>query len=346
MALKADTNVGFYGTVPADVWARIAGTGARYAVRTPGALVASPGTGDRTVNLTPGPAWGDGVESIWNTPAEGLAAPAVPAVSAGSRWDTIAIRRTWTPDGTPENPTETGRAELVLIPGSPTRAVASDREQTPGAVADQPLWLARFDYGKTAVQDFADLRVFAGVGGGLVANDVAALDYLTDVGTTVTIGKTTWRRTVGAAGNPVWVPAAGGPLNVVSGTWHSLAASGRLGASVRVWPSNWTLATATISDPGIPYRLRVYASGEMGSEVDGTRWEFFAYANGNTWLGWHIVMGPEPQTIKFREIHGVLSQTVFTGPSTVTLRAERRGGSGYGGRTEFNKNLTVEVWAA
>lgn len=208
MAVLADRNRGaFKGSVNSAELALIFGQGARYAVLGGNDLKVTAGTGDRGIAVLgptdrPARAWGDGVLSEWD-PVNGgeiranlNGAP----VASGSRWDTLVIRRTWQPASTP-----TGTAELMLLTGSSTKAISAQLTTDAGATtSDQPLYLVRFDATSTVVQEIVDLRVWAGAGGGLVANDPAALGYLTGVGTTVKVGATTWVRQLDGSGAEVW----------------------------------------------------------------------------------------------------------------------------------------------
>ena len=198
MAVTADSNVGFKGTVDTAQWAKVASLGVRYAVMGgPDLKVTAGGSGDRAVTVAAGEAWGDGVLSTFDTSTNLNGT----AVSSGSRWDTLVVRRTWQPALTP-----TGLAQLVILPGSASKAIASGRTTDAGATtSDQPIALLRFAAGYTVVQEVVDLRVWAGAGGGLVAANTDALLYLTDVGTVVSVGSDRWVRSLDAGGNAVWV---------------------------------------------------------------------------------------------------------------------------------------------
>lgn len=198
MAVTADSNVGFKGTVDTAQWAKVSGMGARYAVLSAGALkVTVGGSGDRAVTVSPGEAWGDGVLASFDTSTNLNGT----AVASGTRWDTLVVRRTWQPALTP-----TGLAELVILPGSASKAIASGRTTDAGATtSDQPIALLRFAAGSAVVQEVVDLRVWAGQGGGLVADNTDALLYLTEVGTGVDVrGVGRYVRTLDGGGNAVW----------------------------------------------------------------------------------------------------------------------------------------------
>jgi hypothetical protein len=198
MSVLADTNAGFYGTINTTEWAQMAGIGVRFAVLGTDDLKVTQGAGDRGLTVRAGEAWGDGVLSAFNTNT----ALNATAVSSGSRWDTVVIRRTWQPTLTP-----TGTAQLLILPGSSVKAVAplgasaTQRKNDPGVTqSDHPIALARFAANSTVVQEIVDLRVWTGSGGGLVAVDETVLTFLNDAGTQVRIGPHTWASTPGTNG--------------------------------------------------------------------------------------------------------------------------------------------------
>lgn len=197
MAVLADSNAGFKGTVDTAQWARMASMGVRFAVLSGGALkVTAGGSGDRAVTVAAGEAWGDGVLSTFNTGTNLNGT----AVGSGTRWDTLAVRRTWQPALSP-----TGLAELVIVTGSTSKAVSSGLTDDAGATtSDQPIALLRFQSGSAVVQEIVDLRVWSGMGG-LVAANTDALGYLTEVGTGVDVaGVGRYVRQLDGSGNAVW----------------------------------------------------------------------------------------------------------------------------------------------
>jgi len=205
MARVADRNIGFKGTVTTDDWAELARyMGVQYAVGAPSSLVASRGTGDRVVKVSAGTAFGDGVLSIFVTETNDVTLAGEPVIGTGSRWDTLMVVRRWTP----ENPDQTGTSTLELRKGTAAKAVA------PVEFGEQPLWLVRFQAGSSVAQEFVDLRTFVGNGGGLLARDEMALQYLLSPGTHVTLAGgpngegRTWYRALDANGNAVWEEAS------------------------------------------------------------------------------------------------------------------------------------------
>lgn len=224
MAIEADVSYGFKGEVTSAVTPIVLGRGVLYSVEGPLDLqVTSGGGGDRAVSVRQGSAWGDGVLSTWNTGAVLNGA----SVASGSRWDTVVIRREWTPESSP-----TGTATLMLLQGGSTRAISVSRTTDAGVTtSDQPLALVRFQAGQTAAQEIVDLRTWAGAGGGMVAVSDAALAYLTDPGTQVQIGRSLYTRTM-IGGTPQWTIADPtseidqsrlGPSEPLSGSWWSSA---------------------------------------------------------------------------------------------------------------------------
>lgn len=187
----AITSKGYSGSINYADWAVLAShMGAQYSAL--GGLEASAGTGDRTVTISAGRAFGHGIlDDIDEEATVGAT-----AVASGSRWDTIALRRNWA---------EGGATTLVLIPGTSSKAIALDREVDPGVLDDQPLWLARFAAGQTAVQELIDVRCWHG-DGGMVAKDLLVRDYLSRTGTRVWIKGITWVLGFNATGIPAWVP--------------------------------------------------------------------------------------------------------------------------------------------
>lgn len=199
MGVTADANYGFKGAVTSAQTPLILGRGVLYSVEGPGDLrVTAEGDGDRAITVAPGAAWGDGVLSIWNTGAGLNGSP----VGSGSRWDTVVIRREWTPNEEP-----TGTATLVLIEGGVTPTISPLRTTDRGVTtSDQPLALVRFDAGSTEVGQIIDLRVWAGAGGGMVALSDSVRQYLDAPGTQVQIGSTQYTRTM-VSGSPQWTTA-------------------------------------------------------------------------------------------------------------------------------------------
>jgi hypothetical protein len=219
VGINANVNYGFKGEVTSAQTPLILGRGAKYSVDSPNALNVTPGgTGDRSVTVAAGTAWGDGVLSVWSSGAVLNGG----AVTSGTRWDTVVIRRTWTPNGTP-----TGTATLMLLTGSANPTISSNRTQAAGVTtSDQPIALVRFQQGSATAAEVRDLRVWNGSGGVLVGRFAECLQYLTDVGSTVLIGSTLWIRRIGSSGSAEWFSPDLAPVPTVSSTSTGAPESG------------------------------------------------------------------------------------------------------------------------
>lgn len=186
----AITSVGYAGTVDDTEWplvTRYAG-GATYNVAGSGDFAATPGVGDRAVQIAAGTAAGHGVVDVSDGPVTLL----LPSVSSGDRWDLIGLERDWA----------SGVSSIVRVAGSASKAIPS-RPDDPGVEDVQPLWLVRVRAGQTTVQEFVDLRVWVGDGGAF-ANDDLVRSYVTRVGTVLTIGSDVWSRVIGSTGAAEW----------------------------------------------------------------------------------------------------------------------------------------------
>lgn len=128
------------------------------------------------LNLAPGKAWGHGVFD------ESDAIITLTAVEpASTRWDLVAMRRDWTPaSGGPSAP--------VLIQGGTVEAIPAGRNNNPGTLDDQPLFLVLWTHGQTTPTALVDIRCWAG-NGGLFAKSTHVLDYLSRVGATVQLAR-------------------------------------------------------------------------------------------------------------------------------------------------------------
>jgi hypothetical protein len=195
----AITSKGYSGTIDYADWAVLSDRlGAQYSVFGADDFRASAGVGDRVVNIIAGSASGAGIFDVSDETVPLTGAP----VGAGDRWDMIALRRDWNASG------GDGVSTPVLIQGGTAKALPSvdgvSRFAEPGDVDDQPLWLARFTAGQTAVQELVDLRCWHG-SGGMVARDLLARDYLNRIGTRVWIQGITWVLGFNSSGTPTWV---------------------------------------------------------------------------------------------------------------------------------------------
>lgn len=198
MGTVANSNLNFKGTVSSADLPQLFGRPALYSVDGKDALkVTAGGAGDRAVTVAPGNAWGDAVLSKWTT---GAVLNAAANTTLPTRWDTVVIRRTWTPAGTP-----TGTATLMILTGGSSAAIAPGRLTDRGVTSsDQPIALVPIAQNAALAGAPIDLRVWTGEGGGLVAEHVAALQYLGSKGTSVKIGTTTHTRMEDSSGTLYW----------------------------------------------------------------------------------------------------------------------------------------------
>lgn len=188
----------FYDTAPGEgvketTWAESAQSrGPLYGVVGVGdlRLTAHPTT-PYAVNLSAGKFWGSGV---WDESTETKIVQCPTPARDVVRWDLIAARRDWQPTGG-------GPTSFIAIPGASSKALPKERENRPGVVDDQPLWLVKWRGGRTQPEEIIDLRCWASNGGVEVA-DQLALDYLASPGAAVKLGNTVWRYDLQA--NGVW----------------------------------------------------------------------------------------------------------------------------------------------
>lgn len=105
------------------------------------------GNVDRTVRVGAGQAYGFGVlDTITgNTDLQ------CEAVTSGSRWDTLVLRRDW-------RPAAGGPSALMLLKGTSTQGISALAQNTPGVLHDQILALVRVQSGLTTIQELVDLR--------------------------------------------------------------------------------------------------------------------------------------------------------------------------------------------
>lgn len=179
----AFTSIGYDGTVNESQWAALipsAGS-SEYGVKGAGDLkvAAVPGQ-PLMVSITAGTGWGHGVLDTQATNAT----ITCDAISSGTRWDLIALRRNW-------QPLAGGPSSIVKVTGTASKSIPAARKSNPGVEDDQPLALVQWKAGQTQPQEIIDLRCWAG-NGGLVAKDELVRSYLSKLGATVTIGGATW----------------------------------------------------------------------------------------------------------------------------------------------------------
>ncbi len=142
---------GYDGTVSESIWAaRLSQSlGSRHGVFTPGELVASGVAGVRALDVSAGWAYGWGV-------VDDLAAATFNAnanATGSTRYDTVVVRRNWS----------TNTSSLVLVQGGSSAAIASGLNNSPGTLADQPLWIIPVSSGATSLVGITpiDVRAYA-----------------------------------------------------------------------------------------------------------------------------------------------------------------------------------------
>lgn len=203
----AIVSTGYEGEIDETAWAEILPMmgGRSYGVKSANDWRASIGSSDRSVVIATGTGFGHGVRDRVTAPVT----VSLPAVTSGSRWDLICARRNW----------NTPATTFGSIPGTSALQLPT-RKNSPGEEDDQPLYLAKVEAGKSQVAELIDLRVWGG-DGGATARHQLALQYLTQLGTSVLIDGVVWRRTIDADGNASWlrtpVLRQGGQLEGVTG---------------------------------------------------------------------------------------------------------------------------------
>lgn len=312
MPVVIPESAGYEGTVNEPQWSELlshAG-GRQYGVADAGSWKVTAGTADREVRIAIGRGFGYGVFDR----SVAVASLTLPATTSGSRWHLITVHRDWAAN----------QSSFDSVAGSADKQLPA-RENTPGAVDDQPLALVRVVAGQSQVADIVDLRVWGGDGGARASDDLV-LQYLNRVGTRVQIGGRSWFRDLNSLGQPVWVDlAAGRLLGVYNLPFGGLAPSGSLpNQGVSVWGNQTqTIAWFDLPDPGVPYRVRMFADGFWGAEIDsGVRFDF------------DMMVGATPIATKLPGGEGFLFRTwrdwsppasgqVFTGAQQLGFRARR-----------------------
>lgn len=191
------TSYGYRGTIDEVQWARMAPhiSAARYGVvGIDDCAVTAVAGADRTLEVAPGRAWGQGVMDELNHNPEPLRVQ-LPAVASGSRWDLIALRRSWL-----ETP---GKTSLVSVQGTSTKAIPANRLAAAGDVDDQPLALVRIVAGQSAPAEIVDLRCWAESGGVQVLTDLA-MQYLAFPGSMVWLDYQTYTFSRGTNNGSPW----------------------------------------------------------------------------------------------------------------------------------------------
>lgn len=193
----AITSAGYDGTVTEVQWAALipsAGS-SEYGVVGPSDFnVTAHPTTAYAVNVSAGTAWGQGVLDV----SDSVITVQCDAPASGVvRWDLICARRDW-------RPLAGGPTTITKVNGGTTADIPAGRNNTPGTLDDQPLFLVQWTGGQTQPTALIDLRCWAGNGGLTARNDLAR-KYLTRAGTQVEILGTLWQRRVTANGDLEWV---------------------------------------------------------------------------------------------------------------------------------------------
>ena len=151
------TSVGYDGTVNEGDWADLAAlVGRDYAVgraaslRFPGDVddwAVTKVTGvDRTVQIAAGRGYGHGVLDVSDAPVN----VQLPTLGAGTRWDTIVMRRDWSGVG--------GASSFTFVTGTSAQAIAAGVNSNPGVLDDQVIALVQITAGQQVPTQVIDLR--------------------------------------------------------------------------------------------------------------------------------------------------------------------------------------------
>lgn len=169
------------------------------------------------------------------------------------------------------------------------------------------------------------------------------------LGTRLERGGVEWVRDLSEAKKPTWINMNSGRLlSVLNGAWHTLPPSGLLGATVGVWgAATQNLASVSIPDPGVPYRVQYYLSAFIGTETTAsTRFDYDCML-GNTNTVLRVNAGENPVYTTYKHWTTIPSIQVFTGTQVAYFRARRISGNDYGAvHTDGNKAFRVAVWSA
>lgn len=173
-----------------------------------------------TLNVAAGKAWGHGVFDV----SDAIEPVTCNAPGAGTtRWDLIALRRDW-------GPLAGGPTSLVAVEGGSVEGLPTDRENTPGDLDDQPLYLAEWVAGQTQPRTLVDIRCWAG-NGGMFAKSKHVRSYLTRIGSRVQFGSTQlWTLEILANGVVDWtmkdITQAEAPVTSLGAGWKNVLANG------------------------------------------------------------------------------------------------------------------------
>jgi hypothetical protein len=210
----AITNVGYTGSIMTDLeWGKVSSHGSSYSVDGAGDFAVSRvPTGDRAVRVAAGTAWGWGI--LAESPTDLTVTHA-----AGSRWDTVVIRRN----------RDTKTTTVMVLQGTAAKAISTARRvfSPSSQIDDQPIALVQVNATSSVVGEIEDLRCW-GNNGGLVAASTLVHGYLQSPGASVRIGGVDWSNEPNADGTWQWVRVDSdtGWLTVVGGAGWGPGATG------------------------------------------------------------------------------------------------------------------------
>lgn len=227
------------------------------------------------------------------------------AVSSGTRWDAVVIRR----DSTP--PTG-GTTSLRVIPGGPSPVLPSGVRDEPGVVTDQPLWLVPVTSAGAGVP--VDYRTWWG-DGGLISNGPEPMQYMDEYGTLLYV-RTERKayRQLGNTGTVNWQAELLGPVGPVPVV--------RVVAGPSVEPGQTPIVTrsGTNLEPTFTIHAEKGATGAQASGVaiKGTVANQAALpTTGNVTGNAYVVLSPAPAHMWIWSGSAWTDLGVFQGPQGV-----------------------------
>lgn len=332
------------GEIGVVQWAQMASyLGAQYSVvpaGAPGALEGLgaylPNSGDRRVDIRSGACVAYGTYTI----SSSTIPITLPASPSGSRWHILGVKRDWT--------LTSDHATFVdLGYGATIAAALATLVHNPGVRDDQPLWAAQTTAGNSGITSLVDLRVW-GSGSQLIAHSAEVLNYMSRRGTEIRIGNVSYTRTVDVNYNEYWSDSrAGTILSSIPGEWAALAVPGAgAGSSWRVWGNSpQTIATISIPDPGIPFRIQAQCQAFMGSESNATtRWDFDFLVDGAVLTS--FVSTDDLTMVGWRDLISLPSAQIYTGSKTLSVRARRIYGTDYGAIQTSGRGIRAVTYGA
>lgn len=194
------------------------------------------------VNVSPGQAWGHGVFDE----STGIEIVQCVAPDPGTtRWDLIAIQRDW-------RNAAGGPTALVAVAGGTIKDIPEDRQNTPGTVDDQPLFLVQWKAGQTQPQAIVDLRLWAGNGGAFAKDDLVR-KYLTRPGSEINIDGIPWCLRIGPGDTLFWDKTEPAEVIVAGATSRPWIQAGE----VKVTTNKYGVGFVNFPE-SFPHRLRAF----------------------------------------------------------------------------------------